>query len=747
MHCANVSFRILSAAVVLCTFAECDSRTAAAEPRTAPVNQKGGEGASLGRMRQLQVEHVTLVYAPESEGTARALAEYAARCNQRLTQWFQPAAPVEQRVYWMARKDWRNKPDTYGFPYANGSDAYLPASDLDLPTQLTYIADSMAIPEGGPAVDRMIRLLQLPEGAGPKELYTALKQSRDFFLVFTAYFILPHELTHGYCNHLNYPQQPRWCYEGIAQWAAYKIQGQLRSPREADMIDQYYQLLWERATGLKVRDFARADELGAGGLDTPNYAWYHAGLLRMFRQLEEMKGGELLPGLLRTIGRRHRGVRNVPHVEMIRTFSEVVGRDLRPWFKEKWNLDGAESFITAAASPKATSPLAGITATMEGDSVVRVVSAGLFETTVTRRKGFGGSFWDLKHDADKKFDLGPVLDENGILWTKCGFPNELEKSDGSWYAAPCERLELLESGPARVRVRTSGPHCRYGSTDVKARWNELGFEQTFTMYPSGATYIDYCLVAERPLRLHHFLLIIKSNGSWGNRGKGEGKGEVHCASESGDTVEYGKGSCLALQWSDGPTHFQDFLMVLHTGKFGGTYWNEGYEDKDIRTGLNLVSRWPGGQLPAGRDHILLLFCFGQNFNSPEAAQQCAEDYHKPDTLTVTQGAVVTNDAGDFDSDGFNEVEGCYVLRATPRGVEFTLHGAKTPRESPVFKVKDWAGTAPTTVTLGTETLTPGEGFVAAIEAGQLIVQVQRRVMKDVPIAIPAKTRLNAIRLP
>jgi len=626
MHCANVSFRILSAAVVLCTFAECDSRTAAAEPRTAPVNQKGGEGASLGRMRQLQVEHVTLVYAPESEGTARALAEYAARCNQRLTQWFQPAAPVEQRVYWMARKDWRNKPDTYGFPYANGSDAYLPASDVDLPTQLTYIADSMAIPEGGPAVDRMIRLLQLPEGAGPKELYTALKQSRDFFLVFTAYFILP-------------------------------------------------------------------------------------------------------------------------HVEMIRTFSEVVGRDLRPWFKEKWNLDGAESFITAAASPKATSPLAGITATMEGDSVVRVVSAGLFETTVTRRKGFGGSFWDLKHDADKKFDLGPVLDENGILWTKCGFPNELEKSDGSWYAAPCERLELLESGPARVRVRTSGPHCRYGSTDVKARWNELGFEQTFTMYPSGATYIDYCLVAERPLRLHHFLLIIKSNGSWGNRGKGEGKGEVHCASESGDTVEYGKGSCLALQWSDGPTHFQDFLMVLHTGKFGGTYWNEGYEDKDIRTGLNLVSRWPGGQLPAGRDHILLLFCFGQNFNSPEAAQQCAEDYHKPDTLTVTQGAVVTNDAGDFDSDGFNEVEGCYVLRATPRGVEFTLHGAKTPRESPVFKVKDWAGTAPATVTLGTETLTPGEGFVAAIEAGQLIVQVQRRVMKDVPIAIPAKTRLNAIRLP
>jgi hypothetical protein len=233
------------------------------------VGNKGEESASLDRMRQCRAGQVTLVYAPESERIARDIVRYAAMCNQRLAQWFQPASPVAQKVYWMARQDWRNKPETYGFPYANGSDAYLPASDVDLPTQLTYIADSMAIPAGGPSVDRMIRLLQLPEGADPRELYTELKQSRDFFLVFTTYFILPHELTHGFCNHLAYPPQPRWCYEGIAQWAAYKIQGQLRSPREADMIDQYYQLLWERATDLKVRDFARADALGAGKSSPP----------------------------------------------------------------------------------------------------------------------------------------------------------------------------------------------------------------------------------------------------------------------------------------------------------------------------------------------------------------------------------------------------------------------------------------------------------------------------------------------
>jgi hypothetical protein len=390
------------------------------------------------------------------------------------------------------------------------------------------------------------------------------------------------------------------------------------------------------------------------------------------------------------------------------------------------------------SSPSVGASAVGITAKMEGDSVVRVVSAGLFETTITRRKGFVGSFWDLKHDPGKKFDLGPVLDENGILWTKCGFPNDLEKSDASWYAAPCEKIELLEAGPARVRVKTSGPHCRYGSTDATARWAELGFEQTFTMYPSGATYIDYCLVAERPLQLHHFLIIIKSAGSWGNRGKGPGKGEVHCASESGDKVEYGKGSSLALQWSDGPTHFQDFLMVFHKGKFGGTYWNEGYEDKDIRTGLNLMSRWPGGKLSAGRDHLPLLFCFGQDINSPEAAGRYAEDYRNPDKLAVTQGTALTNDVGDFDADGFNEAEGCYVLRAAPGGVEFMLHGAKTPRQSPTVKVKDWTGAAPATVTFGADKLVAGEGFVAAIQARQLLLQVLRQAQEGVPVVISAR---------
>ena len=63
----------------------------------------------------------------------------------------------------------------------------------------------------------------------------------------------------------------------------------------------------------------------------------------------------------------------------------------------------------------ARSAAARITAKMQGDSVVKIVSPGLFETDVTKREGFVGSFYDLKNDPARKLDLDPVLSENGIL--------------------------------------------------------------------------------------------------------------------------------------------------------------------------------------------------------------------------------------------------------------------------------------------------------------------------------------------
>jgi hypothetical protein len=137
-------------------------------------------------------------------------------------------------------------------------------------------------------------------------------------------------------------------------------------------------------------------------------------------------------------------------------------------------------------------------------------------------------------------------------------------------------------------------------------------------------------------------------------------------------------------------------MVFQKGKFGATYWNEGYLDKDIRTGLNLLGRWPETTV-SGRDHMLILFCFGQDVNSPDAARRYAEDYRTPDRLAAIQGQAVIDNPGDYDRDGFNEAEGCYVLSSANSGVAFTLHGRPSPRIHPAFKILQWEAEAPKTI--------------------------------------------------
>jgi len=383
----------------------------------------------------------------------------------------------------------------------------------------------------------------------------------------------------------------------------------------------------------------------------------------------------------------------------------------------------------AAALAASWAPAQGIRATLEDEKTIRVAAPGRFETTFTMRKGFGATLFDLKHDPERKRDLAPVLDENGLLWTKAAGPG---MGDGSWYANPPQKMELLEAGPVRVRVRLSGPHCRYGYTDPKAAWKDLGFEQTFTLYPTGDVYTDYALVTDKPVPLHHFLLIIKSTGAWGKRGKGE----VHCAGEAGEKPPYGEtASPFALQWSDGPTYFQDILLVMFQGRYKATYWNEGYEDKDVRAGLDLLSRWPDKAVPKGNDHILLLMRFADGLNGERAAAPYANDYRSPDRLTVAEGALDTTDEGDFDADGFNEAEGCYVLKAGAKGVEFTLHGSKIPRTDPAFKVKGWRGDAPKAVRLGSKNIAAGMGFYASTHEGTLLLQVPASIKEDVGIAI------------
>lgn len=375
-----------------------------------------------------------------------------------------------------------------------------------------------------------------------------------------------------------------------------------------------------------------------------------------------------------------------------------------------------------------------IRATPEGEGVIRVVSAGRFETTFTKRKGFGATWFDLERDPGKKRDLAPVLDENGFFWIKIGQPG----GDGSWYANPSEEMTLLESGPARVRVRLRGAHMRYGYTDPKAAWKELRFDQVYTVWPDGSVFIAYALEQAEPVTYKHFLVITKSNGAWGPQGKGEGRGEVRIAGEAGAEKPTGKApTSFTLQWSDGPTYFTDILMVAQKGKFGAAYWNEGYQDKDIRCSFDLGSAWPGKTLPAGKERLHFLMRFGKDINSAEAAALHAQDYRSPDRLSVSKGALDLTDDGDRDADGYNEEQGCHVLKASSSGVAFAMHGA---RVNPAFKIRDWPGEAPASILLNGAAVNPGKGLAASVREGTLLVQVLTLLKEGADVTIPPAGR-------
>lgn len=395
----------------------------------------------------------------------------------------------------------------------------------------------------------------------------------------------------------------------------------------------------------------------------------------------------------------------------------------------------ALAVVSALAS--GASPAAEIAAEQEASGAIRVVVPSVFETTFTKRKGFGATWFDLAHDPKKERDIAPVLDENGFFWVKLGKPG----TDASWYANPAEEMELLEAGPARVRIQTRGPHTRYGNADRAAQWKECRYKLVFTLYPTGNVYIAYTLEQGEPVPYRDFRVITKSTGAWGENGGGAGKNEVRVAGEAGParpSRDNKTETAFALQWSNGPTYFTDILMVAYKGKYGAAYWNEGFQDKDMRTSLDLGGLWPDHTLPAGKVHLQFLMCFRDDINGPHSAKPYAEDYRSPDVLGLAKGEIDKTDEGDWDGDGFNEEEGCYVLMSGKDGVAFSLHGAKVPRMNPVFKVKRWAGTAPQAITVDHRGLATGREFVASAREGLLLVQLLGKVEQEACVEVSAR---------
>jgi hypothetical protein len=384
-------------------------------------------------------------------------------------------------------------------------------------------------------------------------------------------------------------------------------------------------------------------------------------------------------------------------------------------------------FLQAAQAPAAKT----IAVKKQGREITYITVADTFHAFLNTRTGFGVEWYDLKHDPKKKLNLASVQNQNGFFWAKIG----QQGNEGSWMATPCEKMQVLEEGPLRVRVQLAGAHHKYGRVGTENAWRELGFDQIFTFYPDGSVFIAYTIEAANQLQTTGFTVLTASTFAWGPNGKNE----VRCAGESGpDRPTAESPTSFTLQWSNGPVYFTDILMVTSKGKFSSGYWNEGYPTEDFRSGFNLNSIW-SGSIPKGKTKLAFLMRFAENMNGEKEAGPYAQAYQNPDQLSVSNGAVDTADIGDLNNDGFNESEGCYVLTAAKKdGVSFTLRSTEFPRPNPIFKIKGWRSSNPGSLSFGSRKLKLGKEYTSWITNNCLVVQIFETVSGDVEFSIPAK---------
>jgi hypothetical protein len=348
-----------------------------------------------------------------------------------------------------------------------------------------------------------------------------------------------------------------------------------------------------------------------------------------------------------------------------------------------------------------------------------VTSPGRFELEFDPNVGTVTRWFDLTRDPGRRMNL--VAEYGRLLNDKFGFKDEGgSPAEGSWYLAPTEVPILLEASPVRARVRMLCPGARsYGGGPLRA--NVQGTTD-YTIYPTGRVFVRNELrVGGEPYRSHHFQFNLKT--SWAAY-HGSGGEAIRSAAQD-----------FILHTHRGPEVTADALLVWHTGERPTSYFNAPYERMFYRSGVQLAEAMDKVLAPG----TSLSWCFllqlkPDDLDSEDAARPYALDYRNPAKVTVSQGALVTDDPGDADGDGFNEAEGCTVLAADREGkVAFVFDPGEVTHYWPVFKVRQWRG-AGAVIRTGGQPLHYGEDFIEWPRDAVLLVQLLQPVTERTEFA-------------
>ncbi|HUV40096.1 MAG TPA: hypothetical protein VMY39_10800 [Planctomycetota bacterium] len=278
-------------------------------------------------------------------------------------------------------------------------------------------------------------------------------------------------------------------------------------------------------------------------------------------------------------------------------------------------------------------------------------------------------------------------------------------------------LEVVESSPARVRVRIADVPFVWWSKYV----HDLKATGTYTFYPTGRIVVAVRVVntGDRPFHWSsefgpHLMVPGDDKRPEGDRGftwstptqdvfKGGPSEEFILAAS--DKV---KTSLLLTIPVEGNKVFSRWMR--HNGRSigwdragygsGGLVMQPGYDE----TWTCLIQMGtPGAALVP-------------DLKTATDALPFALDYREP--AKITGATLVTDDAGDFNTDGFNESEGCFVLKG-PGPLAFTYERGKGAGFAPAFKILGWNGDPPKSVKVDGKDVPCAAGVVD----GKLVLQV------------------------
>lgn len=204
-------------------------------------------------------------------------------------------------------------------------------------------------------------------------------------------------------------------------------------------------------------------------------------------------------------------------------------------------------------------------------------------------------------------------------------------------------VDLVEDNATRVRFRCQHLEWPFETLD-------------YTVYPTGQIYLGMRLELEgnnSEARIETVLFRSERNDEVNSR---ERLGEGYLLSASSEVPS--------------PQHAlpDDFLLVTAQRRSpspGQSVLRIACEERGERQGLALHAR-----------------VFPRSIDSPAEAEAYAGDYQSPATLRVREGGIVRDDKGDLDRDGFNESEGCYVVKES-KSVTLVAGGKK--RHGPAIK--------------------------------------------------------------